>query len=188
MEFWGPIIASLTALFLGGGGGRYISPILGFKPKLEISSLKKFSQSPNVWRLLIKNTGKNTALDVQVDIVEVKDDGEVRENFLPVPLRWTHKDCENRDILPGQAVYLDIFEHFNRFEDSRAIFATRFGRGIGDFTEIKSGVSRIKIAFFERGGISFTKHIDVSWDGGLFFDARLRGGKWTLPEFFQPEN
>src|SRR5437899_3223088 len=100
-ETWLSLFASLVALFLGGGGGRYIKPYLGIKPTLRIAGLRRYMQDVYVWRLAVENIGSETAKDVQVDVTKLTHNGTPRENFLSMPLRWTHLDCESRDILPN---------------------------------------------------------------------------------------
>ncbi len=163
-ETWLSLFAPLVALFLGGGGGRYIKPYLGIKPNLHVAGLRKFGQDrQDVWRIAIENLGTETAKDVQVDVTKIIDNGAPRENFLSMPLTWTHLGCESRDILPKQTVYLDLFQHHipNQFETTVNL-VTRFGGGINDFRELQQGKTKLELRFYYRGG-KVSKEIEVNW-------------------------
>jgi len=75
------------------------------KPPLEVS------------RLVIENKGKHTARIVEAYIENISDNGEIRKNFIPMPLMWTHGQlfhdgwATSRDIYPNQTVYLDILNY-----------------------------------------------------------------------------
>lgn len=87
----GSLIASTIALFLGGGGGNWIKSWF-LMPVLKVLSLKRLHHTHelDVWRLLIRNEGKAIAKNVQVEVIEIIDDGnKKRDNFLPLPLRTT---------------------------------------------------------------------------------------------------
>lgn len=176
---FGALIASLTALFIAGGGGRFLSSLF-YKPKLSVVAFRRFKQKDElaVWRILIKNEGNDTARDVQADIEKVYDEGRERKNFLTVPLQWTHLNEEKRDILLKQTVYLDIFDEILRFEGSPAHkspqirFRTRFGLEIFDFSWLKTKESRIKIVVFQRSGSLLPVYIDVNI-GKEFIEASL---------------
>lgn len=179
LEFWSSVLPSIVALLIAGGIGRFIKPYLGIKPELEVLELNRFLQAHHVWRLAIVNNGRETAKNVQVDLVKMYDESVPRENFLPMPLPWTHTDKESRDILPKQTVYLDVFYHKTNSPDDVHI-ATRFGGGIDNFRKLKIGRSKLILTFYEQSGRSFSKEVEVSWPGGLFLDARLQGKKWVL--------
>ncbi len=182
----GALIASSIALFLGGGGGNWIKAWFS-KPTLRILSLKGLHHTHelDVWRLLIKNEGKAIAKNVQVEVIEITDDGnKKRENFLPLPLRWTHLDTEARDILPGQTAYLDIFEHISRGKQLTNMecylrFGSRFAAQIADFCFLKPGESKIKIRLLHDEGSPQDIKIFTNWDGTLLFDSKIEGGKWV---------
>ncbi len=173
------IIPSIVALCIAGGIGRFIKPYFGIKSELEILELRRFRQKHHVWRLVVVNNGREIAKNVQVDVIRMHDENILRENFLPMPLPWTHVNKENRDILPKQTVYLDVFYHKINSPDDVHI-ATRFGRDIDNFRKFRIGKSKFLLTFYEQGGNSFNREIEVSWEGGLFLDARLQGSKWVL--------
>lgn len=179
LDFWFSTVPSIVALLIAGGIGRFIKPYLGIKPELEVVELKRFRQAHYVWRLAIVNKGRETAKNVQVDVIRICDEKGFRENFLPMPLPWTHTDKESRDIQPKQTVYLDVFYHKQNNQDDVHL-ATRFGGGIPDFRLLQKGKSKIILAFYEESGKTFNKEIEISWSSGLFLDAKLKGKKWVL--------
>lgn len=134
-------------------------------------------------RLVIRNEGNDTAENVQVDVIKIFDDGESRKNFLPMPLLWTHLGREERNILQKQTVYLDIVNWNTEGNSLSSLtfipeLATRYGGGIDDFRKLKSGKSRLELTFYKRGGKSFSKKIEIEFDGHLLYDFRIEGQKW----------
>lgn len=183
-EFWGSIIASLTALFIAVGGARVIKRLIGIRPELKLIGFKRYHQATYYWRLAIKNSGKEVAKKVQVNVTAIYDDGKKRENFLAIPLRWTHLNCESRDILPSQTVYLDVVEHIISKDGDEAKLITRRGGGVDDFEVLKKGESKVILTFYEKSGISFDKQIEISRNDGLLLDGRIKGKKWHLTKKF----
>src|SRR3989344_8791678 len=100
---YGSVVAAITALSLAGGFGRWLLSKF-YKPKLEILSLRSFKQYKDLtlWRFAIKNKGNEIAKNVQADVIAIYDNDKKRIDFLPVPLKWTHRTCEPRNILPFQ--------------------------------------------------------------------------------------
>lgn len=180
-EFWTLLVSlvpSIVALFIAGGIGQYVKPFLGIKPNIKIITLKRYRQADKYWRLAIKNSGNEVAISVQIDVTCIYDGGKARENFLPIPLRWTHINKESRNILPGQVVYLDVMEQKNSGEQVKLI--TNSGGGVGDFEVLKNGKTKIVLTIYVESGKSFNKTIEINWPAGMFFDARLEGEKWHL--------
>ncbi|MCW1887973.1 MAG: hypothetical protein KIH67_000245 [Candidatus Moranbacteria bacterium] len=153
------LVAAATALFIAGGGGRWLLSLV-YKPKLKIMGYQPFRQVGylKVWRMAIKNVGNEVAEDVQATTLKVFDDGEERRNFLPVPLRWTHfnQNQMKRDILPGQTVFLDIFEDIPSPQDSADTanhtirLASEFGAEIKDFNHLYPNTTKFEIAILHR--------------------------------------
>ena len=176
-EFW-TMISSLVALFssgialfVAGGGGRYVKGMLKNTPNLEIIGFRPYKQATDYWRLAIKNVGKETAKKVQVDVTNIFENQQDRENFLAVPLRWTHLRCEDncvsRDILSQQTVYIDVLEHKPR--EDRVEIITPGSGGVDDYKVLTQGRSKLKLTFYEESGISFTKFwtVDLKEQSGL---------------------
>lgn len=180
---YGTLIASFTALFIAVFGrvlARWGKSLL-YKPKLKIVGFKKFSQTPtlSVWRLAVKNSGNIVAKKVQAEVVGILDGGKKRQNFLAVPLRWTHLDRELRSILPGQTVYLDLFDQISWDPSSSKSgiqtirLATRFGANVHDFTRLKEGESKVKALLFYKAGRILRFEVTANWTSQLIFKAEL---------------
>jgi gas vesicle protein len=189
----GTSIASATALFIAVGGRWLRSKF--YKSKLKVVDFKKFAQKRDedtslliVWRIVIKNCGNETAKNVQADVTKIYDNEIKRPGFLPVPLKWTHLDNESRNILPGQTVYLDLFDEIHSFLP-RAMeirLCTRFGLDIRKFTFLENGKANLKIAIFQKNGSKLNIAIRAEKElknDDAFFKARLvllekRKSKW----------
>ena len=153
------LVAAMTALFIAGGGGRWLLSLV-YRPRLKIVGYQPFRQVGylKVWRAAIKNVGNEVAEDVQATTLAVFDDGKQRRNFLPIPLRWTHlnQGQVGRDILPGQTVYLDIFEDIPSPQDSADTinhtvrFASEIGSDIPDFTHLYPNTTKFEVAIFHK--------------------------------------
>jgi len=179
----GTSIASGTALFIAVGGKWLRSKF--YKANLKVVDFKKFVQHGDkstkllvVWRIVLKNRGNETARNVQADVIKIYDNEKKRSGFLPVPLKWTHLDNESRDILPGQTVYLDLFDEIHTFmpRNLEIRLCTRFGLDIRKFTFLEDGKADLKIAIFQKNGsvmniaIRAEKEIEIE---DALFKARL---------------
>jgi hypothetical protein len=174
---WAAVVAALTIAVWGKTLKTFF-----YKPKITMLDITRFNHNHtlDVWRLPFTNTGNDTAKDVQVEIVEVIDDrNKKRNNFLPIPLLWTHLDKETRDILPRQTAYLDVFEHINQEKLSNIThylrFGSRFAQEIKDFCFLEPGTSQIKLKLFQKEGKSYAIVVNAEWDGEFLFDAGLKG-------------
>ncbi len=127
--------------------------------------------------MVIKNEGNVLAKNVQVDVIEIEDSGKRRENFLPIPLRWTHLDNESRDILPKQTVYLDLFEQLTPGSISNIQFfikfGSRFGSGVKDFSFLNPGKTKVTLRLYNSDGKNTEFNISATWDGQFIFEAKL---------------
>lgn len=173
------LLSSLVALLIAGGIGRKIMPLLGYKTKIEFVGLKKYRQADEYWRIAVKNIGSEVAKNVQIDVTKITDNEIERENFLPITLRWTHINKENRDIMPGQIVYLDVVELQMR-RAVRAKLITNLGGEISDFEELKTGRTKITLTVYQENNVPFDKTIEISWPTEIFFDARIEGEQWHI--------
>ncbi|OGG12955.1 hypothetical protein A2773_01970 [Candidatus Gottesmanbacteria bacterium RIFCSPHIGHO2_01_FULL_39_10] len=181
----GSLVASGIALFLGGGGGRWLKGSI-YKPKMKVEgNIRRFRQNHYSWRIAIKNYGNDTAKDVQVNVTKIIENGIPRENFLPMPLVWTHWGSETRNILPKQTVFLDVIEHHHIIKSNlygTSNLATRFGGGVDDFRQLHESqeITTLELTFYEQRGLKHIEYIDLIWPKEIFFDARMRGHQWSL--------
>ena len=153
-SFIASFFASLVALSIAIWGWKMGS---WFKrPKLKVIRLKKYNQNGglNVWRILIKNVGNETAKNVESEIIEVYDGAIKRENFLPCPLRWANRqNLESyrslMNILPGQTAFVDLLDEFYRDGKLNMRFGTVISLDdIKDFSYLSNDRSMIKVGIF----------------------------------------
>lgn len=163
IEQYGPIlasvIASVVALSIAIWGWKMRK---WFKrPKFEVIGIKKYKQSEilNVWRILIKNCGNDIAENVEAEIMEIFEDEEKRKNFLPSPLRWTHRQDTNdkftkynpnRNITPGQIAFLDLFDEIHKDGIRIRIASILLLDNIEDFSRIRNGKTIVRVAVFQK--------------------------------------
>jgi len=127
----------------------------------------------HVGRLVIKNNEQFAAKSVEAYLNAVEDNGKPRENFLPVPLHWTHgqlnasKSTTVRDIYPQQVVYLDIFnEIYDRQAAKNTVeFAIAAGHGINDFSKLSLSESKLFVKIYQESGQVNQIALKIDWDG-----------------------
>lgn len=74
-------------------------------PVEVVKTRQKIGVSPFIFhRLIVKNIGKVAGKEVRVLLTYVK----VPENFISVPLDWTHWKTNSRDISRGEPAYIDV--------------------------------------------------------------------------------
>lgn len=126
----------------------------------------------NVGRIILTNEGKYKAKLVEVYIEEIISNNKKRENFFPIPLKWTHGELNQkgitvRDIYKNQTVYLDIFNYvYNGIYNNCSIeLAVATGLEYDDFSKIYKGESRILIKLYQESGQVNEVWLKLSWDG-----------------------
>jgi hypothetical protein len=136
--------------------------------------------------MVIKNSGNEIAKRVQADVVEIYYKNKLKINYVPVPLRWTHINVENREILPNQTVYLDVLEeHYvgkiNSKIQTLITLGSSFGQEVKDFSIIDEGTNKLKIRLFEENGNNIDLILLIKYQDSLI-DVRLEGKKWYWAE------
>lgn len=127
----------------------------------------------DVGRLIIKNTGKYEAKSVEAYIEKVIDNGEVRKDFIPMPLHWTHGELNKtgpiiRNIYPNQTVYLDIYNHIFDPEytgESSVVFAVAAGLSVDTLSKMALGESEIIIKLYQESGQVDEIYVKTYWNG-----------------------
>lgn len=114
-------------------------------------------------RLPIKNIGRVSAREVRVLLTYT----QTAENFIPVPLNWTHWNKSTRDISAGETAYLDILkkrevlthiefcwssEAGTPVEPRLAVFDPRLGSLHLEFFERNRKVGDITLQFLKDKG------------------------------------
>ena len=126
-----------------------------------------------VGRLIIKNEGEFIAKSVEAYIDRIKFDDELRDDFFPIPLFWTHGQLNKtgptiRDVYPNQTVYLDLFNYLYDPEyvgNSSVVFAVAAGQGVDNLWRMNLGESELFIKFYQESGQVEEVCVKAVWDG-----------------------
>lgn len=70
------------------------------------------TKSLSVMRLPITNDSKDSAENVQAEVIAVYDNRKKRKNFLPSTLRWANHNTDKIDIRGKRTAYLDIADFY----------------------------------------------------------------------------
>lgn len=170
--FLGSLIASITALIIAIFTEPFLNKFIR-KTKLRVKGVTSHIQGAGdliVHRLLIKNESNYRAKDVEVDVEQIYDGDEKRQNFLPVPLGWTHSHAVNgghvaRDIHPNQSVYLDICNYIKRKDGDVLQLSLKAGSEIADFSVLKLGSTKLFMKAYQDSGQTIEMILIISWDG-----------------------
>jgi hypothetical protein len=128
----------------------------------------------NMGRLIVRNDGKFIAGRVEAYLDRIEDNGKCRENFFPIPLKWTHGQLSAsgsptvRDIYPGQTVYLDVYKEEYKQRPvalSRVSIDLAAGGDIKDFSELPKGRSVLFIKIYQESGQVDNVSLEIKWDG-----------------------
>ena len=127
----------------------------------------------DVGRVIIKNSGKFKAKAVEAYIEKITDSGEIRTDFFPMPLIWTHGQLNKdgltvRDIYPNQTVYLDIFNHMLDREmvgDRSVLLAVAAGNDVPAFSRGALGESVLLLKLYQESGQVTEVPLRIAWNG-----------------------
>jgi hypothetical protein len=136
------------------------------KSELELENRSIVNQNGYLnGRLIIKNNGRFIARSVEIFIESIKFNGEIRENFFPVPLRWTHKNTAIRDIYPHQTAYLDLFVR-ERNDVKEYSLNIEAGYGIPSLSGLDCyGKSELFLRFYQESGQVEESVVEIDLNG-----------------------
>jgi hypothetical protein len=141
-----------------------------WRKKIEKSNIKAIKvnkhcqNSEYYYRLVLKNEGKYTAKNLEIDIEEVYDDKLKRKNFVPSPLRWTHRDTKPRDVFPSQTCQLDICNF--RFKQGENLILTAPDiMNLKSIPFLKAGKSKLILKHYQENGQTGIIKLSVFWTG-----------------------
>ncbi len=147
--FIGACIASAAALFLGAGGTRLLQSIF-YKPHIKFVAISKCLQSPYImWRIVLRNDGKDTAEDVQADVARVIDKTAPRVNYIPFPLTWTHLNNEIRNVLKNQTVYIDLISELPYFD---CTISSRSASYVPSIAYVGNDDTQLEVTVYQKNG------------------------------------
>lgn len=99
------------------------------------------------YRLPIKNVGRASAREVRVLLTYMKS----VDNFIPVPLNWTHWNKSTRDISVGETAYLDILKKREALSDIEFCWSSEAGVPVEPRLKVfDSNLGDFLLQFYER--------------------------------------
>lgn len=143
--------AIAIALFLGTGILQFWFKSL-YRPNLQpietIKTKQLIGKDFHVFhRLIVKNIGNVAAKDVRVLLTYEKP----VENFIPIPLNWTHWNKFSRDISRGEPAYIDVLR--KKGDEENYKFFWSFDTGYPDEPALLNFIPKlgnIRLEFFEH--------------------------------------
>lgn len=128
--------------------------IIGSRENQQIPNPEVNHPTQGHTRLIVKNLGKCSAYDVEAYVTKIIDpDSQVRPDFLPVPLSWTHDGRSKRNFHPNQYGYLDLCRRDDigkQSESPKLVLAA--GGGVFNYEIICEGDTELELTLFELSG------------------------------------
>ncbi len=119
------------------------------------------------YRMLLTNTGRGRARNVEAVVSKVATDDKARQNYLPSPLRWTHQPnpVTVRNIQKNQPVYLDLVEF--KQEGNKHILRLLSPQimDLENLALLSKGRSEISLDLYQSSGQVVSVKVELSWDG-----------------------
>jgi len=179
-------VAALVVAFLGG---LVVSPVMAvvreqvrdyfFHPEIRAVDTVRTHQDGRtgqagmvVTRLLLKNEGSVSAREVEAYVEEIFDNGEKRESFIPVLLRWTHSHVREgsrymRDIHAKQSCYLDVAELGAAAVGYKVVLRPDWAaREYGAYSRLKEGRTELVIRLYNASGRTTTVRLQICVEPG----------------------
>lgn len=126
-------------------------------------------------RLKFINEGKSVAENVIVYIDRIEDNGQIRSDFLPVPLSWTHDGRYMRDFAPKEPWYLDLCRIKNIKESkSRPHLVLAAGQGVPNYEVVFEGNTKFLIRLSHKSGQIRNYEVDLTWKPGKPYATVVR--------------
>ena len=179
-----PLLPSLKIIFTPGGTltdwimalltltavsvaiwGQTVKKIF-YKPNIKIVGHLENLQDEErgsllgITRLLLVNEGNTEAKSIEIYVDKILDNGVARENFVPVPLVWTHSGKTIKSLLPQQYAYLDLvsIDHLgdDKFTLGRELFIKPrlmlvAGAGVSTYQDIECVLTTLELSIFTDG-------------------------------------
>ena len=162
------VIASIIIGFIAIFGERIRNFL--FKPKYQFDVLqteqKISGETRDYKRIKISNMGRRKAKNVKLFLEEILDikDGTivVRENFIPMPLAWTHGDYSSRNIVANESAFIDLGS-YNMFDEADGFAINTVSRDDARLYLVED-TSVLKVRLIEENGDSGNVDIFVKVD------------------------
>ena len=114
-------------------------------------------------RLKFLNDGGSVAEDVIVYVNEILEGGSPRQDFLPVPLSWTHDGHYMRNFAPHEIWYLDLCRKNNIEDGNKPVLVLAAGQQVPTYEDINEGKTILKIRLSQKSGEIRDYQIDLFW-------------------------
>lgn len=160
---WITAVSTLAAVFIAlliAVYGERLKEYGAVRPAIElIDSLENIQENRDGvkqgWtRLVFKNTGGSTAEEVEVYVSQIFDFNKPRENFIAVPLSWTHDGRSRRNFHSHQYGYLDFCLYANAGKKGGfPHLVLTAGAGIPTYEEIYQFTNKVELTVFQKNGL-----------------------------------
>ena len=164
---FGTVLTGLVAIAFGLWGKTlsklFYKSDVKIIDKVENLQTNRYDVTQGQTRLRIANVGESVARDVTVYVNQIKDNGLVRDNFLPVPLCWTHDGRYARDFAPNETWFLDLCRRDNVADNKKPILVLAAGQGIPTYEDIQEGSTILDIKVAHKSGQIRNYQVDLSW-------------------------
>ncbi|KKQ46840.1 MAG: hypothetical protein US75_C0012G0011 [Candidatus Woesebacteria bacterium GW2011_GWC1_38_13] len=163
----GTILASIIALTFGLWGKTL--RLLFYKSNMclidHLENLQIYDNDvvQGHTRLKFKNKGMSIARNVMVYIMKVKDNGKIRENFLPVPLAWTHDGRYARNFSPQEVWFLDLCRKDNIKDKVSPNLVLAAGQGVINYQKIEEGKTILQLRLSQSSSQVNNYFINLHW-------------------------
>lgn len=117
-------------------------------------------------RLKFLNDGGSVAKDVMVYVERIKDNGKVRQDFLPVPLSWTHNGRYWRNFAPHEIWYLDLCRKNDITDHNKPVLVLAAGQQVPVYEDIEEGKTTLVVKLSQKSGQIKNYKIDLQWQFG----------------------
>lgn len=115
-------------------------------------------------RLKFLNNGRSVAEDVIVYVESVNDNGVLRQDFLPVPLSWTHDGRYWRNFAPQEIWYLDLCRKNNIIDhNDKPVLVLAAGQQVPVYEDIEEGDTSVVLKLSQKSGQIRNYKIDLRW-------------------------
>lgn len=117
-------------------------------------------------RLKFLNDGGSIAEDVIVYVEKVKDNGITRQDFLPVPLCWTHDGRYFRNFAPHEIWYLDLCRKNDISDRNKPVLVLAAGQQVPVYEDIEEGKTSLVVKLSQKSGQIRNYRINLLWHFG----------------------
>lgn len=168
----GTIFLGVVALFGEWLKTKFWHPNIKPEESVIVEQRKKLF----VIRLILYNFGRASARELEAVITKIIDpDSKPRDNFIPVPLNWTHSQLwENtrpkivRDIHPKQPCYLDVADFITDDENNPKLrLSIQACQELENWSLLKKGITKLEIMIYEKSGSNIVIKLEINWKGNL---------------------